>query len=333
MDSPVLLFALAIAAIVAVPQCKADYETVTSGTNCQRIQSKAECEAAAKELNLGDSGVSLNAEEEYKNWLPPYCFYMPGWQLYYNKNGQSHQQCDSNDNICICRKRDQEPVDTTTTNQCITNGGQQPGKACMFPWKNQGQPEVYYGCANPDGSDGPWCPTELSADGSYVRGSGKWGYCDMANWECSGTSVSGTFGTAYVNGQCQEYSLALTEQMCTTPATTTTPLGPAEDKYCLNNGNGSPHAWICYVDWESCTNTEYDNDEYDPSPWEYKDCFYNIVLMHIPEPKEQPEPNHQFKPEYCDLLDGWFTRAKEHCLMAERAYDQWYDYEFYQYFW
>ena len=110
MDSPVLLFALAIAAIVAVPQCKADYETVTSGTNCQRIQSKAECEAAAKELNLGEmEDISLTAEEEWKSSYPPYCYYMPGWQLYYNKNGQSHQQCDSNDNICICRKRDQEP--------------------------------------------------------------------------------------------------------------------------------------------------------------------------------------------------------------------------------
>ena len=59
----------------------------------------------------------------------------------------------------------------------------------MFPWKNHNQPEVYYGCANPDGSDGPWCPTELADDGSYVGGSGKWGYCDMANWECSNGKV------------------------------------------------------------------------------------------------------------------------------------------------
>ena len=108
--------------------------------------------------------------------------------------------------------------------------------------------------------------------------------------------------------------------MCTTPATTTLP-GPIEDKYCLNNGNGSPHAWICNVDWESCGN-------YNGWKWEIK-C-YNLVEDLIPEPKEQPNPNHQFKAEYCDLLNGWFTAAKEYCLDAIYAYDNFYSYEYYQ---
>ena len=104
MDSPVLLFALAIAAIVAVPQCQAGYEKVTSGTNCQRIESKADCEAAANELNLGD----VTAEEENVGGWPPYCYLWHG-ELYFNKNGQSQQPCNSDSMICICRKRDQEP--------------------------------------------------------------------------------------------------------------------------------------------------------------------------------------------------------------------------------
>ena len=105
MDSPVLLFALAIAAIVAVPQCQAGYEIVTSGTNCQRIESKADCEAAANELNL-KGWRRWTAEEENVGGSPPSCYTWNGQDLYFNKNGQSQQPCNSDSMICICRKRE-----------------------------------------------------------------------------------------------------------------------------------------------------------------------------------------------------------------------------------
>ena len=72
------------------------------------------------------------------------------------------------------------------TDQCITNGGKQPGKACIFPWKYDNTPEVYHGCANPPTAKSikPWCPTVVT-DGIYVSGSGNWGFCNMTNPECS----------------------------------------------------------------------------------------------------------------------------------------------------
>ena len=72
------------------------------------------------------------------------------------------------------------------------------------------------------------------------------------------------------------------------------------------------------MDWESCGNY---ND--------YR-CYATVVSPHIPEPREQPNPNHQFKPEYCDLLDGWFTSAKYYCRNAEREYDSNDSYEYWQ---
>ena len=63
--------------------------------------------------------------------------------------------------------------------QCQTTGGDDPNKQCIFPWRYNNEPTLYYGCANPDNSAGNWCPTGLT-DGKYISGSGKWGFCNMA---------------------------------------------------------------------------------------------------------------------------------------------------------
>ena len=34
-----------------------------------------------------------------------------------------------------------------------------------------------------------------------------------------------------------------------------------------------------------------------------------------------------FTEESCDLLTGWFTKAKEYCLSAHYEYDKYYDWE------
>ena len=64
--------------------------------------------------------------------------------------------------------------------QCITEGGDDPGKLCVFPWKYSKYPTTEYkGCANPDDDPrGSWCGTELT-DGEYIYGSGKWGFCNI----------------------------------------------------------------------------------------------------------------------------------------------------------
>ena len=62
--------------------------------------------------------------------------------------------------------------------KCITTSGDDAGRPCIFPWYLNDAPELYQGCSLVN-SDQEWCPTELT-NGSYISGSGKWGYCDMS---------------------------------------------------------------------------------------------------------------------------------------------------------
>ena len=70
--------------------------------------------------------------------------------------------------------------------KCITNGGLDPNKPCIFPWyySHDTVPKLYTACADPAGSGYNWCPTEV-VDGTYVSGSGKWGECDVTLPECN----------------------------------------------------------------------------------------------------------------------------------------------------
>ena len=65
-----------------------------------------------------------------------------------------------------------------------TSGGADDGEPCIFPWYFNDEPTLYTGCASPD-SDGPWCPTQLTTDGKYISGIGKWGYCDFRLPACN----------------------------------------------------------------------------------------------------------------------------------------------------
>merc|ERR1712150_374330 len=62
------------------------YKKVESGSErCERITSKAECEEAAKQLELTDT----TATQGTRSQSPPYCFFSNGGYLYFNKNVDS----------------------------------------------------------------------------------------------------------------------------------------------------------------------------------------------------------------------------------------------------
>ena len=76
---------------------------MTSGYSCGRINSKAECEKAVREL-FG-YGPETVASEKNVSEFPPYCYlYLPGDignELWFNSNGTSLSPCRS-DQICVC---------------------------------------------------------------------------------------------------------------------------------------------------------------------------------------------------------------------------------------
>ena len=57
---------------------------------------------------------------------------------------------------------------------CLTSDN----KHCIFPWTYSVDGSNHQGCANPDNHPGGlWCPTEVADNGTYISGSGNWGYC------------------------------------------------------------------------------------------------------------------------------------------------------------
>ena len=74
------------------------YINVTSGSTCERITSKAECEEAATQLGFADN----QASEENTSW-PPFCYFYDGQSLWFNKNENSTSNCNSHNRICICK--------------------------------------------------------------------------------------------------------------------------------------------------------------------------------------------------------------------------------------
>ena len=75
------------------------YYLVTSGSACERITSKEECEEAARQLGLSDTNA---AGENVSDW-PPYCYSIDGRSLYFNNNGYSTSRC-SAERLCICKE-------------------------------------------------------------------------------------------------------------------------------------------------------------------------------------------------------------------------------------
>ena len=81
-----------------------EYVSVTSGSTCQRITSKEECEEAAKQLGFTQSNIGASLEDDETNF-PPYCYFYsrgPG-SLWFNENGNSAVPCKGGV-IRICKK-------------------------------------------------------------------------------------------------------------------------------------------------------------------------------------------------------------------------------------
>ena len=76
----------------------AGYTRVTSGSTCDRVTSKAKCEEAARQLGFSDTEASTETATDY----PPYCYFWDGQSLYFNDNGNSVHECNSNDRVCLC---------------------------------------------------------------------------------------------------------------------------------------------------------------------------------------------------------------------------------------
>ena len=71
---------------------------------------------------------------------------------------------------------------------CITVGGADPGKSCVFPFTtNDGA--THTECTtkgNPPDDPNPWCSTLTYENGTHVGGQGKWGHCAP---ECHGNDM------------------------------------------------------------------------------------------------------------------------------------------------
>ena len=85
-------------------------------------------------------------------------------------------------------------------------------------------------------------------------------------------------------------------------------------KYCMNDGT-NPDMWVCDVDWEA------NEDMFDPR-------YVGEGIPDCPDGGSHPCKISQFNLAACDLLTGWFTRAREFCIVAQKEYDDWYDYDY-----
>ena len=74
------------------------YDLVTSGSSCERITSKDDCELAAEELGLDDTTAGEETESDY----PPYCYLTFDGDLWFNNNGDSTAEC-TQSSRCICK--------------------------------------------------------------------------------------------------------------------------------------------------------------------------------------------------------------------------------------
>ena len=73
-------------------------DRVTSGSSCERITTKEDCETAARELGLSDAEADVNDDASY----PPYCYFHKSGHLIFNTNGQATAPC-SDLRSCICK--------------------------------------------------------------------------------------------------------------------------------------------------------------------------------------------------------------------------------------
>ena len=66
----------------------------------------------------------------------------------------------------------------TGPSTCATDGGSDPGMACVFPFRFNGT--LYDTCTfegNSPGETNPWCSTLTDSNDDHLGGQGRWGYC------------------------------------------------------------------------------------------------------------------------------------------------------------
>ena len=63
----------------------------------------------------------------------------------------------------------------TGLNECLTTGGGNTGKPCIFPFKFHGK--KYHHCTWKKGEDKPWCSTKVT-NGHHVGHEREWGFCN-----------------------------------------------------------------------------------------------------------------------------------------------------------
>ena len=89
-----------------------EYELVTSGSTCNRIETAEECGAAALSLGLEDiyNNYPGYIDEDYvrentSKFSPPNCWYDFIWgELYFNANIESTVSCSEGQGTCICKR-------------------------------------------------------------------------------------------------------------------------------------------------------------------------------------------------------------------------------------
>ena len=75
---------------------------VNSGTSCERIKTRAECEEAATQKGLFSTVAVTRIHNKNNN--PPYCFFLPGSGLFFNDKANSGKKCGEGNRVCVCKK-------------------------------------------------------------------------------------------------------------------------------------------------------------------------------------------------------------------------------------
>ena len=88
------------------------------------------------------------------------------------------------------------PPPPPSAGSCITVGGADPNKQCVFPFQFGG--DTYNDCTfegNQPGETQPWCSTLTDNNGVHIGGQGNWGFCP-SNCQTVGPPPPTTFPPA-----------------------------------------------------------------------------------------------------------------------------------------
>ena len=78
------------------------YRLFTSGDSCERLTTKQECDAAAKELGLKNPSGYSEASEVSGDHRPPYCLWHQDTFIWFSTSFHTSVSC-SETTKCICK--------------------------------------------------------------------------------------------------------------------------------------------------------------------------------------------------------------------------------------